>query len=237
MAQEAPGSRRYTPIVEAARRVAPSVVSINILRIGRTGPRSLFEDFFGRTAPQSRLRRSYGSGFAIDDAGFLVTNEHVVRGADSIVVTDAMGRVHSARVVGADELTDIAVLRIEADFGSLSPDGQSIIAARANRIISYDAATGRERWSEALPAPWLQQAGYFTPDGDRFIVELGPDREGFEAEAEPSIEIPEGALDAESEARGVVVIFDAATDGHQNVLFGDIHITNFGQFHAHHTAN
>jgi serine protease Do len=125
VSQETSGSRRYTPIVQAARRVAPSVVSINILRIGRAGPRSLFEDFFGRTAPQSRLRRSYGSGFAINDAGFLVTNEHVVRGADSIVVTDALGRVHAAAVVGADELTDIAVLRIEGGRVPAAPLGTS----------------------------------------------------------------------------------------------------------------
>nr|MDP2481764.1 trypsin-like peptidase domain-containing protein [Candidatus Palauibacterales bacterium] len=111
--QGASDSRRYTPIVEAANLVAPSVVSIGILSITESGPRSLFEDFFGRTAPRSRLRQSYGSGFVIDDQGFLVTNEHVVRGADSIVVTDAQGRVHAATVVGADELTDIAVLRVD----------------------------------------------------------------------------------------------------------------------------
>lgn len=125
VAQEAAGSRRYTPIVEAANRVAPSVVSISILRVGQSGPRSLFEDFYGRTAPRSSLRRSYGSGFAIDDAGFLVTNEHVVRGADSIVVTDAQGRVHPATVVGADELTDIAVLRIEDGRVPAAPLGTS----------------------------------------------------------------------------------------------------------------
>lgn len=123
--QEGTGSRRYTPIVEASRRVAPSVVSITILRVGQSGPRSLFEDFLGRTAPQSRLRRSYGSGFAIDDRGFLVTNEHVVRGADSIVVTDSQGRVHAATTVGADELTDIAVLRIEGGRVPAAPLGTS----------------------------------------------------------------------------------------------------------------
>jgi serine protease Do len=123
--QEASGSRRYTPIVAAANRVAPSVVSINILRVTQAGPRSLFEDFFGRSAPRSRLRRSYGSGFAIDDRGFLVTNEHVVRGADSIVVTDAAGRVHPAEIVGSDELTDIAVLKIEAGAIPAAPLGTS----------------------------------------------------------------------------------------------------------------
>jgi S1-C subfamily serine protease len=123
--QGASDSRRYTPIVEAANLVAPSVVSIGILSITESGPRSLFEDFFGRTAPRSRLRQSYGSGFVIDDQGFLVTNEHVVRGADSIVVTDAQGRVHAATVVGADELTDIAVLRVDGGRIPAAPLGTS----------------------------------------------------------------------------------------------------------------
>ena len=123
--QEWAGSRRYTPIVEAARLVAPSVVSISILRVGQSGPRSLFEDFLGRTTPQSRLRKSYGSGFAIDDLGSLITNEHVVRGADSIVVTDSQGRVHPATIVGADELTDIAILRIEGGRVPPAPLGTS----------------------------------------------------------------------------------------------------------------
>ncbi len=123
--QESSGSRRLTPIVQAANRVAPSVVSISIMRIARSGRTSLFEDFFSRRAPRSQLRRSYGSGFAIDEDGFLITNEHVVRGADSIVVTDAQGRVHPATVVGADELTDIAVLRIEGGRVPPAPLGTS----------------------------------------------------------------------------------------------------------------
>jgi serine protease Do len=110
--------------VEAANRVAPSVVSITILRSVQSR-RSLFEDFFGQRAPRSRLLPSYGSGFAIDDEGTLLTNDHVVRGADSIVVTDALGRVHPAALVGADELTDIAVLRIDEGLVPAAPLGTS----------------------------------------------------------------------------------------------------------------
>lgn len=116
------------------------------------------------------------------------------------------------------------LLRVEADWGALAPSGEAFIATSANRIISYDTSTGRERWSEALPSPWLPAYGgaFFTPDGDRFIVTLEPVPEGWaeEAEAEPTIEIPEEAFDAENGAWGVVLIFDAETGEWSAPTFG-----------------
>jgi serine protease Do len=111
--QSSPQTRRHTPIVAAANQVAPSVVNITVMRAARRTPRSMWDDLLGPGASPARVQRAYGSGFAIDTDGFLLTNEHVVRGADSIVVTDAQGRVLIADLVGADDLTDIAVLRIE----------------------------------------------------------------------------------------------------------------------------
>ncbi|MFQ5530545.1 MAG: trypsin-like peptidase domain-containing protein [Gemmatimonadota bacterium] len=126
--QEVPAtSPRLTPIVAAARSVAPSVVSITVLRtVRRSGRRSLMEEFFGRIPRQlERQVQGLGSGFAIDDNGFVVTNEHVVSGADSIVVTDAQGRRLPAELVGADALTDIAVLKVEAGRVPPAPLGTS----------------------------------------------------------------------------------------------------------------
>jgi len=117
-------TRRLTPIAEAARRVAPSVVSISMLRTAPAARRSLLDDFFGSGRP-SGVVRGYGSGFAIDSDGYILTNEHVVRGADSIVVTDARGRVLSTELVGADDLTDIAVLKVEAERVPPAPLGTS----------------------------------------------------------------------------------------------------------------
>ncbi len=122
--QEAPaGSRRFTPLVEAANRVAPSVVSVTVLRTYRNAPRSMFEDLLGQG--RSGVQPAYGSGFAIDSDGFLLTNEHVVRSADSIVVTDAQGRRLRATLVGADDMTDIAVVRVEAGRIPPAPLGTS----------------------------------------------------------------------------------------------------------------
>jgi serine protease Do len=120
-------SRRYTPIVQAANRVIPSVVSVTVLKtVRQAGFRSLFEEFFGQVPRQfERTVRGLGSGFAIGAEGYIVTNEHVVAGADSMVVTDAEGRVYEATLVGSDELTDLAVLKIEAGKIPAAPLGTS----------------------------------------------------------------------------------------------------------------
>lgn len=106
-------SPRHTPVVDAVRRVGPSVVSITVLRTVRgAGRRDPLQEFFGAVPGQMQRRvRGLGSGFAIED-GFVLTNDHVVNGADSIVVTDAQGRRHRADLIGGDALMDIAVLRV-----------------------------------------------------------------------------------------------------------------------------
>ena len=121
VAQEA-GSRRYTPIVDAARQVSPSVVSIRVVRRVRGMRRDPFGFFRG---PEEGTRPGLGSGFAIDDGGTILTNEHVVAGADSIVVADAGGNEYRAELVGTDELTDIAVLKVQAHRIPAAPLGTS----------------------------------------------------------------------------------------------------------------
>ncbi len=114
---------RRTPIVEAARRVGPSVVSVMVVRQVQR-PRTFFDEFFGRGGG-TRAVPGLGSGFAIDREGTLLTNHHVVRDADSIVVVDEGGRIYAAELVGADELTDLAVLRIAAGRIPPAPLGTS----------------------------------------------------------------------------------------------------------------
>lgn len=106
-AQELRANRR-TAIVRAARSVTPSVVSVRVAR--RTAPsrRGFFDLFFER----DRVRQGRGTGFVIDRRGHLLTNEHVVQGADRIEVAAPTGRVYRAEVVGVDELTDVALLKI-----------------------------------------------------------------------------------------------------------------------------
>ncbi|MEZ6075707.1 MAG: trypsin-like peptidase domain-containing protein [Pirellulaceae bacterium] len=95
-----------------SRRVGPSVVHINLLRDEATI--SHFESIFGTHHPTMRLE-GQGSGFVVDTAGHILTNTHVVSGGGVIEVTLCDGRRLPAEVVGVDELTDLAVLKIKAD--------------------------------------------------------------------------------------------------------------------------
>jgi serine protease Do len=111
LAQDIDASRR-TAIVRASERVAPAVVSVNVLRRETVRPRDLFESFFlgpGTT----RQVQGLGSGFVISREGVVVTNEHVVRGANEVVVTLSDGRDFAAEIVGTDDVTDLAVLRLK----------------------------------------------------------------------------------------------------------------------------
>lgn len=67
------------------------------------------------SAPEGSIQRGTGTGFIIDLAGLIVTNEHVIRNADRIRVRLADGRERKANVLGIDTATDIALLKIEAD--------------------------------------------------------------------------------------------------------------------------
>lgn len=103
---------RQTPVVEAAHNVIPSVVSVNVIRRERV--RSSFWDFvpYGYEREVAGL----GSGFALAPGGFILTNAHVVAGAVEIIVSTADGGDHPARVIGADEISDLALLKIDADI-------------------------------------------------------------------------------------------------------------------------
>ena len=78
-------------------------------------PGSPFEDFFKNFGDNDRKRRasSLGSGFIIDEAGIVVTNFHVIENAEEITVTLSDETVFTAEVLGQDQKTDIAVLKID----------------------------------------------------------------------------------------------------------------------------
>ncbi len=103
---------RNTAIVEAATEVAPAVVSVNVLRTEQVRTRSFFDPF---SMPRTRRSRGLGSGFIISGDGVILTNDHVIQGAERIMVTLPDGRDFEADLVGTDQLTDVAVLRIRGD--------------------------------------------------------------------------------------------------------------------------
>ncbi|PYO26136.1 MAG: peptidase, partial [Gemmatimonadetes bacterium] len=107
-----PGRSRQTAIVTAAARLAPAVVSVNVLRRERRLAQDPFDLFFmPRGADQ--VVEGYGSGFIISSDGVVITNQHVTQGAEQIVVTMRDGRDFGAKILGEDPQTDIAVLKLD----------------------------------------------------------------------------------------------------------------------------
>ena len=103
---------RRTAIVDATRRVAPSVVSINVTSHQRLAPRTPWDMFFVPDG-SDQLVQSFGTGFILRADGIIVTNQHVVAGAEKLVVTLPDGRDLPGRVLGEDPITDIAVVKVE----------------------------------------------------------------------------------------------------------------------------
>jgi Do/DeqQ family serine protease len=105
-------------LAAAAQRASPSVVSIAASRVPEKNPHAddpWFRFFFGlRGGPQDREpQRGLGSGVIASPEGFLITNHHVVEGADEIEVLLADGRQAQAKLIGTDPETDVAVLKID----------------------------------------------------------------------------------------------------------------------------
>jgi Do/DeqQ family serine protease len=108
-------------VAAAVRQVGPAVVRIDTERtVTRRNTDPMFEDpffrqFFGDLpqAPREQIVRGQGSGFLIDKNGIILTNSHVVNGADKVTVTLKDGRVFEGKVRGTDEVTDLAVVKVD----------------------------------------------------------------------------------------------------------------------------
>ncbi len=121
----------FTPLVEQSR---DAVVNISTTSKPHGGPRlpqglpfpqlpenspwnEFFRHFFGPTpgGPGGEPLHSLGSGFIISEDGYIITNHHVIRDADEILVRLSDRREFEAKVIGSDERSDLAVLKIEAE--------------------------------------------------------------------------------------------------------------------------
>ena len=121
-----------TAFVRVAERVRPAVVHVGTVQVARgrrppvaPGPfaddplfKDFFDQFFGPRGPGRREefhQPGLGSGVIIDKRGYVLTNHHVVRGADGVTVRLSSKQEYRGRIVGVDVKTDLAVIRFEPD--------------------------------------------------------------------------------------------------------------------------
>jgi serine protease Do len=147
----------FTELVE---ETSPAVVKINTVQKARSGKISqispgqipdIFRDLLQqRERSQQRPVMAMGSGFVISDDGYILTNHHVVDGADEIVVRFSDRREFNAEVVGKDRRSDLALLKIDAeDLPTLKlaePDelkvGEWVLAIGSPFGLDYSASVG-----------------------------------------------------------------------------------------------
>lgn len=108
---------RRTAITRAVRKVSPAVVSITVTEMEK-GRGVAFDEYYNRFVPVPTEREvsSMGSGFIISEDGLVVTNQHVAnQNVKEVVVSLPEGSQYDAKVLGSDELADLALLKIQTD--------------------------------------------------------------------------------------------------------------------------
>jgi len=141
--------------VKIGRELKPAVVNVSAKRAETATPEMqgpsgeetpfdrYFKDFFG-SRPR-RHARSMGSGFIINQSGYIVTNNHVVEGATQVQVKLSGGRELPARVVGRDSKTDIALLKVEASGLTVIPLGDSSASQVGEPVMAIGNPFGLEQ--------------------------------------------------------------------------------------------
>jgi S1-C subfamily serine protease len=124
------GEGRVNFIAKAVQLVGPSVVKIDASRQVSSNFLEFNNPFFDRffedeVKPDHRMEAGTGSGFIISEDGQVLTNAHVVEGADTVTVTLKDGQTFTGKVMGIDTMTDIAVIKIEANNLPSAPLGVS----------------------------------------------------------------------------------------------------------------
>ncbi len=118
-------------VARVVERVGGGVVRINASRTVATNLPPIFDDPFFRRffnipdLPRQQIQQGTGSGFIISKDGIILTNAHVVEGADRVTVTLKDGRFFEGKVLGADPVTDIAVVKINDQNLPVVPLGDS----------------------------------------------------------------------------------------------------------------
>lgn len=136
-------------IAEAVQQVGPAVVRIDAsTKVGNKMPDPLNNPFFkrffgdGMSSPEERVKRGTGSGVILAADGRLITNAHVVDGADTVLVTLKDGRTFEGKVRGVDSLTDVAAVEIDAKDLPVATVGSSDVLTPGQWAIAIGNPLG-----------------------------------------------------------------------------------------------
>ncbi|MGI6442948.1 MAG: Do family serine endopeptidase [Synergistaceae bacterium] len=173
------------PIVDIAKRSSSAVVNIDVETMVKqrrvASPFSgdpFFEEFFGEgflRENQERMvpRKGKGSGFIVSKEGYILTNNHVVEGADKVKVTLLDGRSFNAKKIGQDPTFDLAVIKIEAKDLPVLPLGDSDLTEVGEWVVAIGNPLGFENSVTAgvisaknrtLQAPDINFQGFMQTD-------------------------------------------------------------------------
>src|SRR4029079_12658034 len=166
----------YAPVVE---RVMPAVVTIRVEKrasmvpTAQQIPDDLLRRFFGEQMPQQRrgtprgiprgVERGLGSGVIVSQDGYILTNNHVVDGADTVKVELNDSRSFTAKVVGTDPATDLAVVKIDAKTLPTLGVGDSDAVKVGDAVLAVGNPLGV---GETLTSGIISAKGRQTPDGN-----------------------------------------------------------------------
>lgn len=123
-----------TELPDLVEKVLPGVANISSVKIEKTMAFGMDEYFRLRGIPKEHPQTSMGSGFVLSKDGYVITNNHVVEGADEVIVILFNRKSYKARIVGRDDKLDIALLRIRDKDGSVPSDLVPLTMSDAGRV-------------------------------------------------------------------------------------------------------
>jgi len=198
---EAPSSQRaavttMASYADAVDTAAPAVVNVYTRKLVTQRSNPLFDDpffrrFFGNKLPepQKRLENSLGSGVIVNNQGFILTNNHVISGADEIEVALHDGRSIAAAIVGTDPESDLAVLKVDLNDAPAIVFGQSETLRVGDVVLAIGnpfgvgqtvtsgiiSATGRSRLGLSTFENFIQTDAAINPgnSGGALVNSLG----------------------------------------------------------------
>jgi serine protease Do len=177
MPAEDPMSRLF---VLVAKTVAPSVVEVRVTKRVEVqqsaGSGDLLQRFFGgegglgpfgfQPAPRQYIERGLGSGVIVDAAkGYLITNNHVVAGANQVQVVLADGRIVHTDWIRTDPRTDLAVVKVDAGELIAAPLGDSDRMQVGDWVLAFGAPEGLQK---TVTAGIISAKGRYTGDGNTY---------------------------------------------------------------------